>query len=99
MFTCSAVLVYPRNCQYKFYINPYIPVMTVSPYEDVRPLVWKPAAWVMEDFLRSWKMDVGGCSNLKLFLEGMYSQIHDKFAKELSELKGLSFKLTVKLQL
>ena len=49
--------------------------------------------------LRSWQMDVDGCSNLELFLHGMYSQIHDNFAKELSKLKALSFKLTIKLQL
>ena len=53
----------------------------------------------MVDLLRSWQMDFGGCSNLELFLDEMYPQIHDKLTKELSELDALSFKLTVKLQM
>ena len=61
---------------------------SVSIYEDVNPLVWSPAAWVMEGYLRSWQMDFPDGSNdlVERFLELVYSKIHDKLAKELLEL-------------
>ena len=74
---------------------------SVSIYEDVNPLVWSPTAWVMEGYLRSWQMDFPDGSNdlVERFLELVYSKIHDKLAKELLELKVISFRLFVKLQL
>ena len=69
-------------------------------YEDVHQLVWSPAAWVMEGYLRSWQMDIpDGSNDLEMFLESVYSKIHDKLAKELLELGVISFRLSVKLQL
>ena len=43
-----------------------IPVMAkilVPIYENVHPLVWRPAAWVWEGYLRSWQMNVPDGSN------------------------------------
>ena len=81
------------------YINPYISVMYVAPYDEMRLLVWRPAAWVIEDFLWSWQIDIDGFSDLKIVSRGFVFTIHDKIANGFSKLTALSFKLTVKLKL
>ena len=54
----------------------------------------------MEGYLRSLQMEIpDGCNNLEMFLELVYSKIHNKLTKELLELKAILFRLSVKIQL
>ena len=67
-----------------------MPEASVPVHEDVHPLVWSPAAWVTEEYLRSWQMDIqDGINNLKMFLKSVYSKTQDKLAKELLDLELL----------